>query len=88
MIPAGTGFPKYNEANYEIKIPGMENAEAASDDEEVTTRTARSSFRASRRFADMDMEGAFDFSNISSGIEGDEEGFSETDDIPTDSKEE
>ena len=62
----------------------MENAEAASDDEDVATRTARTSFRTSRRLAaDMDMEGAFDFSNISSGMEGDEEGFSETDDIPS-----
>ncbi len=84
IIPAGTGFPKYSEANYEIKIPGMENAEVVSDDEDVTTRTSRTSFRASRRLSeDMDMEGAFDFSNISSGMEGDEEGFSETDDIPS-----
>ena len=89
MIPAGTGFPKYNEANYEIKIPGMENAEAASDDDDVTTRVARSSFRTSRRLAaDMDMEGAFDFSNISNGMEGDEEGFSETEDIPSGKDEE
>ncbi len=36
----------------------------------------------------MDMEGAFDFSNISNGMEGDEEGFSETDDIPSGKDEE
>ena len=89
MIPAGTGFPKYSEANYEIKIPGMENAEAASDDDDVTTRVARSSFRTSRRLAsEIDMDGAFDFSNISNGMEGDEEGFSETDDIPSGKDEE
>ena len=88
IIPAGTGFPKYSEANYEIKIPGMENVETVSDDEDVTTRAARTSFRASRRLSEsmMDMEGAFDFSNISNGMEGDEEGFSETDDIPSGSE--
>jgi len=88
IIPAGTGFPKYSEANYEIKIPGMENAEIALEDEDIATKTARTSFRASRRLADIDMEGAFDFSNISDGMEGGEEGFSETDDIPSGKDEE
>jgi DNA-directed RNA polymerase subunit beta' len=89
MIPAGTGFPKYNEANYEIKIPGMENAEIENEDDDVTAKVARSSFRTSRRLAsEIDMDGAFDFSNISNGMEGDEEGFSETDDIPSGKDEE
>ena len=84
MIPAGTGFPKYSDTNYEIKIPGMENADAEnSEDGDVSAKIARSSFRAARRLADMDMEGAFDYSKISDGIEGDEEGMSQTDDIPS-----
>ena len=82
MIPAGTGFPKYNDANYEIKIPGAEEAAAADDGEDVSSKVARSSFRAARKLAErMDMEGAFDYSKITEDIEG-EEGFSETDEIP------
>ena len=52
-------------------------------DADVSAKIARSSFRAARRLADMDMEGAFDYSKISDGIEGDEEGMSQTDDIPS-----
>ena len=67
----------------------MENTETPSDDDDVTARVARSSFRTSRRLAsDIDMDGAFDFSNISNGMEGDEEGFSETEDIPSGKDEE
>ena len=84
MIPAGTGYRKYSDTNYEIRIQGMENADAEnSEDGDVSNKIARSSFRAARRLADMDMEGAFDYSKISEGIEGDEEGMSQTDDIPS-----
>ena len=81
MIPAGTGFPRYNDANYEIKIQGMELSENDnSEKEDVPSKVARSSFRSARKLAEMDMEGAFDYSKITEDIDEDE-GFSETEDL-------
>ena len=58
MIPAGTGFPRYNEANYEVGIPGYEDIKKP---EETSSADKLRNAEIRRRSERFDLDGAFDF---------------------------